>query len=94
MKGGERMVCPAKRARNLQQAAGVGADVAIGFECEHMGGLPVAERSGRLRLNEVVDPGASAAELLLGGLEELEPGNRAQKTARLLAYALGVAEMA
>ena len=59
-----------------------------------MRGLAVAERACRFRLDEVVDAGAAAAELLLGRLDELELRNRAKQRARLGADALGVAEVA
>ena len=47
-----------------------------------------------LGLDEVVDPGAAAAEMLLGRLDELEAGDRAEQRARLVADALGMAEVA
>ncbi len=57
-------------------------------------GLAVAELDRGLRLDEVVDPGAAAAEMLLGRLDELEAGDRAEQRARLVADALGMAEVA
>src|SRR5437868_3661065 len=46
-----------ERGRDLDQAAGVPAGVDVGAGREHVGGLAVAERSRRVGLDEVVDPG-------------------------------------
>ena len=46
------------------------------------------------RLDQVVDAGAAAADLLLGERQQLDAGNRAQQIARRLADALRVREVA
>jgi hypothetical protein len=94
MGGGKRPAGPAQRRGDLEQAAGIGADVEIGARGEHVSRLAVTERPRRVGLDEVVDPGAAAAQLLLGGLDELEARDRAQQRAGLLAHALGVTEVA
>ena len=83
MSGRQRPAGAAERGRDLEQAAGVRADVEVGLGREHVRRLAVAERARRLRLDEVVDAGAAAAELLLGRLDELEPGDRAEQRTRL-----------
>jgi len=93
MGGGKRPAGPAQRRGDLEQAAGIGADVEIGARGEHVSRLAVTERPRRVGLDEVVDPGAAAAQLLLGGLDELEARDRAQQRAGLLAHALGVTEV-
>ena len=59
-----------------------------------MPGLAVAELGRGLRLDDVVDPGAAAADVLLGGLDPLEPGDRVEHRARRARNALRVSEMA
>src|SRR5829696_764338 len=72
-----------ERGRDLDEAAGVAARVGVGAGVEHVPGLAVAEVRGRLGLDDVVDPGAAAADLLLGRLEALEAGDRVEQRARL-----------
>jgi hypothetical protein len=59
-----------------------------------MRGLPVTELSCRLRLDDVVDPGRAATEVLLGGLDDLEAGDAGERRARRERKPLGVAEVA
>src|SRR2546423_71047 len=49
---------------------------------------------GDTRLDDVVDPGAAAADVLLRGLQSLEPGNRIEHRARRCRHALRVPEVA
>ena len=50
--------------------------------------------AGGLGLEQVVDAGRAAAQLPLGGLEQLQAGDAAQQLARLRAHPLGVGEVA
>ena len=58
------------------------------------GGLAVAELPGCGGLGDVVDPGAAAADVLLGGLDHRQAGNPPQRDRRRERQPLGVAEMA
>ena len=71
---GDRTARAAQRRRHLEQAARVRARVDVRLGREHVRRLAVAERPRRVGLDEVVDAGAAAAHLLLGRLDELEPG--------------------
>src|SRR5262249_45316639 len=92
--GGHRTPRAPQRSRHLDQAARVRAHVEAGVGREHLRRLAIAQLARGLRLDEVVDPGAPAAEVLLVRLDELAPRDRPQQRSRLLAYALGVPEMA
>ena len=70
----KRPACAPQRRGDLEQAAGVRAHVDVGLGREHVRRLPLAERPRRVGLDEVVDPGAAAADLLLGRLEQLDAG--------------------
>src|SRR5207237_914503 len=72
MGGGERAAGTMERRRDLEQAAGVGADVEVGLDREHLRRLAIAELAGGLRLDEVVDTRAAAGRALLVGLGRLE----------------------
>ena len=56
--------------------------------------LAVAELAGCLGLDDVVDPGRAAAEVLFCGLDDLEPGNARERRVRGERKPLRVAEMA
>ena len=69
--------------------------------CDHVGAgtedvrdLAISERAGRVRLQQVVDAGRSAADVRLGDLAELELRNRLQHASRLLPDALRMLQMA
>src|SRR5438067_10913 len=79
---------------NLQQAARVCARVDVGLGREDVLRLAVAELARCLRLREVVDAGAAAADLLLSRLDKLEPGDRPEQRARLQRDALRVLQVA
>src|SRR3972149_4914253 len=78
-----------ERRAQLDEAARVGARVDVRLRLEYVPRLAVAELARRLRLYEVVDAGAAAAQLLLGGLGEVEAGDRPEHRARSLADPLG-----
>jgi hypothetical protein len=69
---------PAKRSRHLDQAARVAARVGVWLCGEDRPGFAVAEVERRVRLDDVVDSGAAAAQLLVRRLEvpESHPGHR------------------
>ena len=79
MGGRQWVACAAQGRRDLKHAARIGADVHVRFAGQHERRLAIAERARRLRLDQVVDSGAAAAELLLRRLEELEARDRAQE---------------
>src|SRR5918996_6016433 len=85
---------PPERGGDLHQAARVPARVGVRLGGEHLLRLAVAELARGLRLEEVVDPRAPAADLLVGRLGELEARNRGQHRPRRRADALSVREMA
>ena len=70
---------PARAApRDLEQAAGIGAHIDLRLGREHVLRLAVTELARGLGLDEVVDAGAPAADLLLGGLDAARgPGSSA-----------------
>ena len=82
------------RRGHLHQAARVGGDQQLGAGGQHVRGLAVAELGRRLRVEQVVDAGRAAAELRLGDLPQLQPGDAAQQLARLGPDALGVGQVA
>ena len=59
-----------------------------------MRGLALAQLARGLRLRDVVDPRRPAAEILLGGLDDLEAGDPAERRARREREPLGVPEVA
>ena len=77
MEGGERPSRPAERSRHLDEAAGVPARIRLRARGQHVRRLALAERRRRLRLDDVVDPGTAAADLLLRRLDAArDPGSR------------------
>src|SRR2546422_3744954 len=71
-----------QRCRHLDEAARVAARIRVGARRADVPGLAVAELRRRARLDEVVDPGAAAARVLLGGLEALEACDRVEHRTR------------
>ena len=94
VQGRQRATGPAKRRRHLDEAARVCARVDLGAGREHVRRLAVAELPGSVGLGDVVDPGAAAADVLLGGLDHREAGNPPQRDRRGERESLGVPEMA
>ena len=78
VEGGQWAARPLERLRELHEAAGVRAREQLRARGEHVGGLAVAEVAGGLGLHDVVDAGAAAADVLLGGLDDLERGDPPQ----------------
>jgi len=58
-----------------------------------MSRFAVAELGRRRSLDDVVDAGAAAADVLLRGLEPLEPGDRVEHRARCTGDALRMAQV-
>src|SRR5436190_19091896 len=94
MERGKRAAGAAERGRDLDQTAGIRARVDVRVDAQDVRSLPVPERACRLRLDEVVDACAAAADRLLRRLEELELGNRGESGTRLGADSLRVREVA
>ena len=94
MADGQRASPPARGGRHLQRAAGVRRCDDVGLRGLDMRRLPIAKVARRVRLDEVVDPGAAAADRLFRGLGEFEAGDRAQQLARLGLHLLGVEQVA
>ena len=82
-----------QRSRHLHEAAWVAARVGVRLGFQDTCGFPIAEVGSGLGLDDVVDPGAAAADLLLRRLDELESRDRAQELTRLGADSLCVREM-
>ena len=61
---------------------GLAAAMTCGAGRQQVVGLAAAELLGRLGLHHVVDPGRAAAQLPLGGLDELEPRDRRAAASR------------
>ena len=96
MERGNRPAGAAQRRGHLHETAGVSARVGLGLgledPCRPCGRRARAAAS---RLHEVVDAGAAAAELLLGGLEQVEAReSRCKRRARLGGDPLRVLQVA
>ena len=94
MKGRQRVPGPAQGRRDLDQTAGIRARVGVRCARLDVRRLPLAELSRGLRLDHVVDAGASAAELLLRRLGDGEAGSPGEHLPRSTAHALSVQEVA
>src|SRR6478609_8901076 len=71
------------RRGHLHQAAGVGGDEHLGARGHDVRGLAVTQLAGRLGVEDVVDPGRTAAQLSLVDLPQLQPGYAAEQLPRL-----------
>src|SRR5437867_1113114 len=78
---------------DLQDASGITGRNDVGLERGDVARLPFAELRGRLRLHEIVDAGAAAADLRFSRRQQLDSRNRGQQRPRLRAYALRVREV-
>src|SRR6267142_1290769 len=85
---------PAGCRRELDQAAGVSSGDHVRPERGDVPHLPRAEIARRVRLDEVVDARAPAADLLFGRAQHLESWNGSQQITRLRADALRMRQMA
>ncbi len=90
----QRSAGSAERCGHLHQATGVAARVRVGLRREHTARLLLAELGGRLRLHEVVDARAAAAEILLGRLQDRQARDRAQRSSWLIGEALRMLQVA
>ena len=71
----------------------VRGDDHVGARVGDVGDLPAAELSGHLRLDQIEDAGAAAADLGVGKRDEREAGNRLEQLTRLAADALRVRQV-
>ena len=90
----QRPLRPAQGLRDLHEAAGVRARERLRSRREDVRSLAVTELSSGVRLDDVVDPGRSAAEILLGGLDHFEVGDAPKRRERRDGQALSVSEVA
>ena len=65
--------------RDLHEASGVRARIRVGAGRQDVRCLPVAEVACCLRLDDVVDPGRTAADVLLGRLDDPQAGDPAEE---------------
>src|SRR3954451_8547124 len=89
-----RVAGPFDRRGDLHQASRVGGHQHLRAGRHDVGRLAVAELAGRPWVENVVDAGGAAAQLRLGDLLELQPGDGIEQLARLGPDALGVCQMA
>src|SRR5437016_12806 len=94
MGGGKRPAALAQELLDLKCAAGVGGGQEVRRNREDVVHLARADLCRALRLDEVVDAGASAALVAVGNLDELEARDSGKKPARLFPDPLRVGEMA
>src|SRR5712691_8766720 len=78
---------------DLQDASGIAGRNDVGLERGDVARLPFAELPGRLRLHEIVDAGAAAADLRFRRRQQLDSRNRGEQRPRLRAHALRVREV-
>ena len=83
-----------QRRRDLDEAARVGARVDLGLRREDVRRLAVAELPCGVGLGDVVDAGAAAADVLLGGLDDRQAGDAPQRDGRRERQPLRVPEVA
>jgi hypothetical protein len=74
----QRAAGPAQGSRDLHEAARIRARVHLSTGRQHVRCLAVAELSGGGGLGDVVDPGAAATDVLLGGLDHRQPWDSRQ----------------
>ena len=79
---------------DLDETPGVRARVDVGARREDVTCLAVAELACRLRLDDVVDPGRAAAEILLGGLDDRQAWDPLEQRLPGGGQSLGVPEVA
>jgi len=70
---------PPERLGDLDETARVRTRVDLCAGREDVPGLAVSELAGGLGLDDVVDPGRAAAEILLGRLDGLQSGNARER---------------
>ena len=84
----------ARSGLKLQQTPRVGSDDDVRSGRRDVRGLAEAELGGHVRLDEVEDAGAAAADLGLGQRNDRDVRNGGQEPARLLPHSLSVCEVA
>src|SRR6266849_8622609 len=83
-----------QRSVNLQEAARIGRGDDIGMSTQDMLSLALAQLVGRLWLDQVVDTGATAANVCLRNVYHLDPRNAMQHLTWLQTDALRMGKMA
>src|SRR5260221_167504 len=83
-----------QRSVNLQQAAWISRGDDIGMRTQDMLSLALAQLVGRLWLGQVVDTGATAADVCLRNVHHLDPRNATQHLTWLRANTLRMGKMA
>jgi len=78
----------------LEEAAGIASGDDVGLEWGDKLSFAVAEGSGCIGLNEIVNAGGAAADGSFGNFEEVDAGNGCEKLARLRVDALRMIEVA
>src|SRR5258705_13603795 len=84
---------PPAGCSNLQNASGVAGRDDVRLQRGDVARLAVAKLHRRLRLDEIVDARAAAADLRFQRREQFDAGNRRQQRARLRLDALRVREV-
>src|SRR5262249_55254563 len=90
----ERQSLPARLPRDLGDAAGVARNDDAGPGLADTLDLSPGQLTGNLRLHDIVDAGAAAAELAVRQLHQAEAGHAAQEHAGLAPHFLTVDEVA
>src|SRR6266699_4168624 len=83
-----------QRSVNLQEAARISRCDDIGMHTQDMLSFALAQLVGRLRLDQVVDAGATAADVCLRNVHHLDPRNATQHLTWLQTDALRMGKMA
>src|SRR6266550_9596070 len=84
---------PSSGCGNLQRASGVAGRDHVRLQRGDVARLALAKLRRRLRLYEIVDAGAPAADVRFGRRQQLDSGNRGEQLARLRANTLGMREV-
>src|SRR5262245_40258365 len=90
----ERQSLPTRLARDLGDAAGVARNDDAGPGLADALDLPPGQLTRDLRLQDIVDARAAAAELAVRQLDQADAGNTAQERAGLAPHLLPVGKMA
>src|SRR5215472_17311416 len=80
--------------RDLQQTAGVGGNQRVGMRSENIARFTCPQLARRLRLEQIIDTCAAAADLSFWDINHLEIRYGTKNGSWLLAYALTMRQMA
>src|SRR5438093_202418 len=90
MNNAERRSGARRRRRYLENASRIAGGDHVRRDRGDVPRLAIPEAARRFRLDEIVDAGTAAAEILLEKRHELDAGNGLQQLSRRLPYTLGV----